>query len=52
MEIIAIGILLWIIFALWGKSKSNKCPVCNGSGQLQPEGITCYKCNGIGRVVK
>lgn len=56
MEIILIGIVLFIIFALWGMSKSNKCPECKGTGNWGYSSNNvpqkCFKCNGIGRVVK
>jgi hypothetical protein len=56
MEIILIGIILFIFFALWGGSKSNKCPDCKGSGKGPYDGVNhpgkCLTCNGIGRVLK
>lgn len=56
MEIILTLIGLFIVFAIFGLSRSNKCPDCKGSGKDLYDGVNhpgkCLTCNGIGRVVK
>ncbi len=56
MELILIGILIFIIFTIFGFFKSKKCPNCEGTG-YEPSGLNeypreCFRCKGGGRVVK
>ncbi len=49
MEIIIIGIILYVLYMVYKFKTAKKCIICSGSGVLS--GMECSNCAGTGRTL-